>query len=191
MLGYGDSIMILVKTEIDGVYIVEPKVFGDNRGWFYESYSKKAFEELGINIDFVQDNRSFSAKKGTLRGLHCQTDPKAQAKLVSCTRGEIIDVAVDIREGSPTYMKHVTVTLSEENKKMLLIPKGCLHGFVTVSENVELSYKVDELYSPENDRSIRWNDPEIGVEWGVDEPILSEKDKSAPLLKESDVKFKY
>lgn len=191
MLGYGDSIMILVKTEIDGVYIVEPKVFGDNRGWFYESYSKKAFEELGINIDFVQDNRSFSAKKGTLRGLHCQTDPKAQAKLVSCTRGEIIDVAVDIREGSPTYMKHVAVTLSEENKKMLLIPKGCLHGFVTVSENVELSYKVDELYSPENDRSIRWNDPEIGVEWGVDEPILSEKDKNAPLLKESDVKFKY
>lgn len=183
--------MTLIKTEIDGVYIVEPKVFGDNRGWFYESYSKKAFEELGIDIDFVQDNRSFSAKKGTLRGLHCQTDPKAQAKLVSCTRGEIIDVAVDIREGSPTYMKHVAVTLSEENKKMLLIPKGCLHGFVTVSEDVELSYKVDELYSPENDRSIRWNDPEIGVEWGIDEPILSEKDKNAPLLKDSDVKFKY
>ena len=183
--------MTLIKTEIDGVYIVEPKVFGDNRGWFYESYSKKAFEELGIDIAFVQDNRSFSAKKGTLRGLHCQTDPKAQAKLVSCTRGEIIDVAVDIREGSPTYMKHVAVTLSEENKKMLLIPKGCLHGFVTVSENVELSYKVDELYSPENDRSIRWNDPEIGVEWGIDEPILSEKDKNAPLLKDSDVKFKY
>ncbi len=183
--------MIIEKTEIDGVYLVEPKVFGDNRGWFCETYSKKAFEELGIKADFVQDNRSFSAKKGTLRGLHCQTDPKSQAKLVSCTKGEIIDVAVDIREGSPTYMKHVAVRLSEENKKMLFIPKGCLHGFVTLSENVELSYKVDEFYSPENDRSIRWNDPEIGVDWGIDNPVLSEKDKNAPLLKESDVKFKY
>ena len=183
--------MIIEKTEIEGVYLVEPKVFGDNRGWFCETYSKKAFEELGIKADFVQDNRSFSAKKGTLRGLHCQTDPKSQAKLVSCTKGEIIDVAVDIREGSPTYMKHVAVKLTEENKKMLFIPKGCLHGFVTISENVELSYKVDEFYSPENDRSIRWNDPEIGVEWGIDEPVLSEKDKNAPLLKESDVKFKY
>ncbi len=183
--------MILEKTEINGVYIVEPKVFGDNRGWFYETYSKKSFEEMGINVDFVQDNRSFSAKKGTLRGLHCQTDPKSQAKLVSCTRGEIIDVAVDIREGSPTYMKWVAVKLTEENKKMLFIPKGCLHGFITVSENVEISYKVDEFYSPENDRSIRWNDPAIGVEWGNDDPVLSEKDKNAPLLKESDVKFKF
>ena len=183
--------MIFEKTEIEGVYLIEPKVFGDNRGWFCETYSKKAFEEFGIKADFVQDNRSFSAKKGTLRGLHCQTDPKSQAKLVSCTKGEIIDVAVDIREGSPTYMKHVAVKLTEENKKMLFIPKGCLHGFVTISENVELSYKVDEFYSPENDRSIRWNDPEIGVEWGIDEPVLSEKDKNAPLLKESDVKFKY
>ena len=183
--------MIFEKTEIEGVYLIEPKVFGDNRGWFCETYSKKAFEEFGIKADFVQDNRSFSAKKGTLRGLHCQTDPKSQAKLVSCTKGEIIDVAVDIREGSPTYMKHVAVKLTEENKKMLFIPKGCLHGFVTISENVELSYKVDEFYSPENDRSIRWNDPEIGVEWGIDEPVLSEKDKNAPLLKESDVIFKY
>lgn len=183
--------MNLEKTQIDGVYIVEPKVFGDNRGWFYETYSKNAFKEMGIDVDFVQDNRSFSAKKGTLRGLHCQTDPKSQAKLVSCTRGEIIDVAVDIREGSPTYMKWVAVKLTEENKKMLFIPKGCLHGFVTVTENVEISYKVDEFYSPENDRSICWNDPEIGVDWGVDAPVLSEKDKNAPLLKESDVRFKF
>lgn len=183
--------MNLEKTQIDGVYIVEPKVFGDNRGWFYETYSKNAFKEMGIDVDFVQDNRSFSAKKGTLRGLHCQTDPKSQAKLVSCTRGEIIDVAVDIREGSPTYMKWVAVKLTEENKKMLFIPKGCLHGFVTVTENVEISYKVDEFYSPENDRSICWNDPEIGVDWGIDAPVLSEKDKNAPLLKESDVRFKF
>ena len=183
--------MNLEKTQIDGVYIVEPKVFGDNRGWFYETYSKNVFKEMGIDVDFVQDNRSFSAKKGTLRGLHCQTDPKSQAKLVSCTRGEIIDVAVDIREGSPTYMKWVAVKLTEENKKMLFIPKGCLHGFVTVTENVEISYKVDEFYSPENDRSICWNDPEIGVDWGIDAPVLSEKDKNAPLLKESDVRFKF
>lgn len=181
--------MKIEKTAIEGVYLVEPVVFGDNRGWFCETYSKKAFEEFGIFADFVQDNRSFSAKKGTLRGLHCQTEPKSQAKLVSCTKGTIIDVAVDIREGSPTYKKWIAVELSEENKKMLFIPKGCLHGFVTISENVELSYKVDEFYSPENDRSVCWCDPELGVEWGIENPILSAKDSSAPLLKDSDVKF--
>lgn len=184
-------IMKLNETAINGVFEIEPQVFGDNRGWFCETYSKRELEKFGINADFVQDNRSFSAQKGTLRGLHCQTDPKAQAKLVSCTRGKILDVAVDIREGSPTYMKWIAVELSEENKKMLYIPKGCLHGFVTLTDNVELSYKVDEFYSPENDRSICWNDAEIGVEWGVDEPVLSEKDKKAPLLKDSDVKFNF
>lgn len=183
--------MIFEKTEIEGVFTVEPQVFGDNRGWFCETYSKKAFEEKGIFADFVQDNRSFSAKAGTLRGLHCQTDPKSQAKLVSCTKGKIIDVAVDIREGSPTYKKWIAVELSEENKKMLFIPKGCLHGFLTISENVEISYKVDDFYSPENDRSICWCDPELGVEWGIENPILSAKDKAAPLLKDSDVYFKF
>lgn len=183
--------MTLTETEISGVVIVEPKVFGDNRGWFYESYSKTAFEKLGIKADFVQDNRSFSAQKGTLRGLHCQTDPKSQAKLVTCLKGSILDVAVDIRKGSPTYMKWVAVELNEENKKMLFIPKGCLHGFVTLTENVEISYKVDEFYSPENDRSVCWCDPEIGVEWGVENPVLSEKDKNAPLIKDSDVKFEF
>ncbi len=183
--------MKLEETAINGVYIVEPKIFGDNRGWFCETYSKKIFEEMGIHADFVQDNRSFSAKNGTLRGLHCQTDPKSQAKLVSCTKGKIIDVAVDIREGSPTYKKWVAVELSEENKKMLFIPKGCLHGFLTVSENVEISYKVDDFYSPENDRSVCWCDPDLGIDWGIEEPILSEKDKSAPLLKDSDIKFKF
>lgn len=183
--------MNLNRTAIDGVFEVEPRVFGDNRGWFYETYSKKVFEELGITADFVQDNRSFSARKGTLRGLHCQTDPKSQAKLVTCIRGSILDVAVDIRKGSPTYMKWVAVELNEENKKMLFIPKGCLHGFVTLTENVEISYKVDDFYSPENDRSICWCDPEIGVEWGVESPVLSEKDKNAPLLKDSDVSFEF
>jgi len=184
-------IMKLNETAINGVFEIEPQVFGDNRGWFCETYSKRELEKFGINADFVQDNRSFSAQKGTLRGLHCQTDPKAQAKLVSCTRGKILDVAVDIREGSPTYMKWIAVELSEENKKMLYIPKGCLHGFVTLTDNVELLYKVDEFYSPENDRSICWNDAEIGIEWSVNEPVLSEKDKKAPLFKDSDVKFKF
>lgn len=183
--------MDFIKTEIDGCFEVVPKVFGDNRGWFYESYSKKVFEENGINIDFVQDNRSFSAKKGTLRGLHCQKDPFAQAKIVTCLRGEIIDVAVDIREGSPTYMKKVMVKLTGENKKMLLIPRGCLHGFVSLTEDVEISYKVDNLYEPSADRSIKFDDPEINVEWGEINPVLSEKDKNAPPLKDSDVKFTY
>ncbi len=176
-----------IETEIDGVFIIEPRVFGDNRGWFYESYSSKAFADMGIDTVFVQDNRSYSAKKGTLRGLHCQKSPAAQAKLVSCTRGEIIDVAVDIRKDSPTFMKHVKVLLTAENKRMLYIPKGCLHGFAALTDDVELSYKVDELYSPENDRSVKFDDPEIGIDWGVAGPILSEKDKNAPLLKDSDV----
>lgn len=183
--------MEFIKTEIDGCFEVVPRVFGDSRGWFYESYSKKAFEENGINIDFVQDNRSFSAKKGTLRGLHCQKEPYSQAKLVTCLRGEIIDVAVDIREGSPTYMKKVMIKLSGENKKMLLIPRGCLHGFVSLTEEVEISYKVDKLYEPSADRSIKFDDPEIGVQWNEANPVLSEKDKIAPLFKDSDVKFKY
>lgn len=183
--------MKLNETAIKGVFEAEPQVFGDNRGWFCETYSKKEFEKVGIAADFVQDNRSFSAQKGTLRGLHCQTDPTSQAKLVSCIKGAILDVAVDIRKGSPTYMQWIAVELSEENKKMLFIPKGCLHGFVTLTDNVEISYKVDEFYSPENDRSVCWCDEEIGVEWGVSDPVLSQKDKNAPLLKDSDVEFTY
>ena len=183
--------MTLNETAVNGVFEIEPKVFGDNRGWFYESYSKEKFEKLGITAEFVQDNRSFSAQKGTLRGLHCQTNPKAQSKLITCLKGAILDVAVDIRKGSPTYMKWVAVELNEENKKMLFIPKGCLHGFVTLTENVEVSYKVDEFYSPENDRSVCFCDREIGVEWGIENPILSDKDKNAPLLKDSDVNFEF
>ncbi len=183
--------MTLNETAINGVLEIEPKVFGDNRGWFYESYSKEKFKKLGIAADFIQDNRSFSAQKGTLRGLHCQTNPKAQAKLITCLKGAILDVAVDIRKGSPTYMKWIAVELTEENKKMLFIPKGCLHGFVTLTDNVEVTYKVDELYSPENDRSVRFDDPAFGVEWGCENPVLSEKDKNAPLYANSDVDFNF
>jgi dTDP-4-dehydrorhamnose reductase/dTDP-4-dehydrorhamnose 3,5-epimerase len=181
--------MKIIKTEIDDILILEPRVFGDHRGWFTETYSKTKFQELGIDIEFVQDNHSMSAQKGTLRGLHFQTSPKAQTKLVRCTKGEILDVAVDLRKGSTTYKQWVGVELSEENKKQLLIPKGFAHGFITLTDDVEVQYKVDEYYAPECDRSIRFDDPEIGVCWGFEDLILSEKDLKAPLLKDSDVDF--
>lgn len=183
--------MKAIKTKVDGAIIIEPDVFGDNRGWFMESYSKKKLADIGIDVEFVQDNRSFSAEKGTLRGLHCQLDPMAQSKLITCIRGKILDVAVDIRKGSPTYMQWESVELSGDNKKMFFIPKGCLHGFVTLTDDVEVMYKVDEFYSPADDRSVRFDDPELGVEWGVENPILSQKDMNAPLLKDSDVSFDY
>jgi dTDP-4-dehydrorhamnose reductase/dTDP-4-dehydrorhamnose 3,5-epimerase len=181
--------MDITKTKIDDVLILEPRVFGDHRGWFTETYSKTKFQELGIDIEFVQDNHSMSAQKGTLRGLHFQTNPKAQTKLVRCTKGKILDVAVDLRKGSSTYKQWVGVELSEDNKKQLLIPKGFAHGFLTLTDNVEVQYKVDEYYAPECDRSIRFDDPEIGVDWEIENPILSEKDLKAPLLKDSDVDF--
>ncbi len=178
-----------IETSLPGVYVIEPKIFGDHRGWFTETYSKTRFEELDIDIDFVQDNHSFSATKGTLRGLHFQNNPKAQTKLVRCTKGAILDVAVDIRKNSPTYMKWISVELSEDNHLQLLVPKGFAHGFLTLSENAEVQYKVDEFYSPEHDRSILFNDPEIGVDWGIENPILSQKDKNAPLLRDCDFNF--
>ena len=181
--------MKIIKTEIEDVLIIEPKVFGDHRGWFTETYSKAKFQELGIEAELVQDNHSMSAQKGTLRGLHFQTNPKAQTKLVRCTKGKILDVAVDLRKGSSTYKKWVGVELSEDNKKQLFIPKGFAHGFLTLTDNVEVQYKVDEYYAPECDRSIRFDDPEIVVDWGIEDPILSEKDLKAPLLKNSDVDF--
>jgi len=181
--------MNIIKTDIEDLLILEPRVFGDNRGWFTETYSKAKFQDLGIDIEFVQDNHSMSAQKGTLRGLHFQTNPKAQSKLVRCTNGRILDVAVDLRKGSATYKKWVGVELSEENKNQLLIPKGFAHGFLTLTDDVEVQYKVDEYYAPECDRSIRFDDPEIGVNWGIEDPILSEKDLNAPLFKDSDVDF--
>jgi len=181
--------MNIIKTDIEDVLIIEPKVFGDHRGWFTETYSKNKYNELGIDIEFVQDNHSMSAQKGTLRGLHFQTNPKAQLKLVRCSKGKILDVAVDLRKGSSTYKQWVGVELTEDNKRQLLIPKGFAHGFLTLTDNVEVQYKVDEYYAPECDRSIRFDDPEIGVDWGIEDPILSEKDLKAPLLKDSDVDF--
>lgn len=177
------------ETGIEGLVVIEPDVHGDHRGWFMETYSKPKFEALGIPCEFVQDNQSYSAQKGTLRGLHFQKNPMAQSKLLRCTRGKILDVAVDIRKNSPTYKKWYAVELSAENKKQFFMPKGMAHGFVTLSDDVEVQYKVDAVYSPECDRSIRFDDPEIGVDWGIADPVLSEKDLKAPLLCESDADF--
>ena len=181
--------MKAIETALPGVLIIEPDVFGDARGYFFESWSRQKYAQLGINVDFVQDNHSFSEQKGTVRGLHFQKTPKAQAKLLRCTRGSILDVAVDLRKASPNYRKWVAVELSAENKRQLFIPRGFGHGFVTLTGDVEVQYKADEYYSKENDRSIRWNDPAIGVDWGVKSPILSKKDSDAPFLKDSDVDF--
>ena len=174
--------MNVIETELAGVRILEPQVFGDARGWFMESWSKKKMEDAGIFVDFVQDNHSFSAQKGTLRGLHYQLNPMAQAKLLRVSRGAIFDVAVDIRRGSPTYAKWVGVELSAENYRQLFIPRGFAHGFITLTDNVEVQYKADNLYAPDCDGNIRWDDPEIGVAWPIAPTVLSEKDGTAPLL---------
>lgn len=182
--------MNFLATNLRGVVVIDPMVHGDHRGWFTETYSTAFFKSEGLNLDFVQDNHSFSATKGTLRGLHYQMNPKAQTKLVRCTKGAIFDVAVDIRIGSSTFGEWFGLELSEQNKKQLLVPKGFAHGFMTITDNVEVQYKVDELYSPENDRGIIWNDPDIGIKWPIDiHPILSDKDKNAPLLKDADNNF--
>ena len=153
------------KTKLDGVVIITPDVFGDNRGFFMESWSQKKMEEAGLFYNFVQDNHSLSTVKGTLRGIHFQKGDKAQAKLVRCVRGAVLDVAVDLRHESPTYKQWIAVELSAENKKQLMIPRGFGHGFVTLTDEVEFLYKADNYYAPEADGGIRWNDPEIGVEW--------------------------
>lgn len=176
--------MNITKTKIKDVIIIEPQVFGDHRGFFMESWSKRKMEEAGLHYDFVQDNHSSSTVKGTLRGIHFQKGERCQAKLVRCTRGAVLDVAVDLRKDSPNYTQWVGVKLSEDNKKQLLIPRGFGHGFITLTDHVEFMYKADNYYAPQADGGIRWNDPTIGVEWGVAQPILSEKDKSNPFFEE-------
>ena len=177
-----------IKTEIEDVYIIESLVFGDNRGYFMETYNEQDFKEAGLKYTFVQDNQS-SSRKGVLRGLHFQkTHP--QAKLVRVLKGEVFDVAVDLRKGSSTYGKWVGVLLSDENKRQLMVPRGFAHGFVVVSETAEFAYKCDDFYHPEDEGGIMWNDPDVGVEWpDVGEIILSEKDKKHPKLHESKISF--
>ena len=179
-----------IDTALPGVCIIEPDVHGDARGYFMETYSTRNFAAIGIDTVFVQDNQSFSSQKGILRGIHFQNNPMAQAKLVRVTKGAVLDVAVDLRKGSPTYRQWVAVELSAENKRMLYIPRGFGHGFRTLTDDVEFCYKVDNLYSRECDRGIRYNDPAIGVDWGeVNESLLSAKDTTSPLLADSDCNF--
>ena len=181
--------MKIIETEIPGVLVIEPDVFGDHRGWFCETWNRQKLHNAGIDADFVQDNQSYTKARGTLRGLHFQQNPMSQAKLVRVVRGAVLDVAVDLRKGSPTYLKHVIAELSAENKRQFFIPKGFAHGFLTLTDDVEFVYKVDAPYAPDCDRSVRFDDPEIGVDWPCEEPILSDKDKKAPLLRDSDCNF--
>lgn len=183
--------MLVESTEIPGVLILTPRRFGDARGWFVETWNASRMAEAGLDLPWVQDNHSFSAAKGTLRGLHCQTPPRAQVKLVRCTRGAIRDVVVDIRRGSPSFARWEAVDLSAENGRQLLVPTGFLHGFLTLTDDAEVQYKCTDLYSPEHDRSVRWDDPAFGINWGMTAPILSDKDANAPLLAEADVPFTY
>lgn len=177
--------MNITKTKLEGVVIIEPKVFGDHRGFFMESWSQKKMEDAGLFYNFVQDNHSSSTVRGTLRGIHFQRGDNAQAKLVRCVKGAVLDVAVDLRPNSPTYKQWVAVELSAENKKQLMIPRGFGHGFVTLTDDVEFLYKADNYYAPEADGGIRWNDPELNIDWGVNSPVLSDKDANAPLLKDA------
>lgn len=184
--------MKFIKTEIPEVYIIEPSVFGDDRGYFLESFNLEKFEVNIFPIKFVQDNESKSSR-GVLRGLHFQKPPYAQAKLVRCIEGRVMDVAVDIRKGSPTYGKHVTVELSGENKRQLFIPRGFAHGFAVLSEKAVFSYKVDNSYAPESDSGIRYNDPELNINWGLkeDDVKLSFKDEKLESFKNLKTPFKF
>lgn len=183
--------MQIEPTRIPDVLILTPRRFGDARGWFMETWNATRMAEAGLDLPWVQDNQSFSAAKGTLRGLHFQSPPRAQDKLVRCSRGAILDVAVDIRAGSPTYAKWVGVELSAENARQLLVPKGFLHGFVTLTDDSEVQYKCTDTYSPDNDGAVRWDDPAIGVDWGTSAPILSDKDAKAPMLADIGTPFRW
>ena len=177
--------MNIIETEIQGVYIIEPKVFGDSRGYFFESYSRREFEAKVGPVEFVQDNESKSCY-GVVRGLHFQKPPHAQAKLVRVVKGKVLDVAVDLRKDSPTYGRHVSVELSEDNHRQVFIPKGFAHGFSVLSEEAVFQYKCDDYYAPETECAIAWNDPELNIDWRIpaDRVILSEKDKRHPELKD-------
>ncbi|MBQ5703885.1 MAG: dTDP-4-dehydrorhamnose 3,5-epimerase [Alistipes sp.] len=184
--------MKVIKTAIEDVVIIEPDVFGDARGYFFESYSQKKFDEQVREVKFVQDNESKS-KYGVLRGLHFQKGKDAQSKLVRVVKGRVLDVAVDIRKGSPTFGKYVAVELTEDNHRQLFVPRGFAHGFSVLSEEAIFQYKCDNLYAPQAEGAIAWNDPEIGIDWGLpaEDVLLSAKDAAHPLLKDSEYLFDY
>ena len=183
--------MDVTRTEIPGVLLIRPKVFGDHRGFFSETYSRRRFEDSGLDVDFVQDNHAFSAQAGVLRGLHFQSPPMAQTKLVRVTRGAVFDVEVDLRNGSSAYGRWEGFTLSAENHLQLLVPAGLGHGYMTLEPDTDFLYKVDRYYSPEHDGGILWCDPDLGIVWPDLQPILSEKDTRLPRLKDFDSPFRF
>ena len=174
--------MEVSQTALPDVFLITPRRFGDNRGYFSETWSKRAFEDAGIDLEFVQDNHSYSAEAGTVRGLHYQSPPSAQDKLVRVGRGAVMDVAVDVRQGSPTFGQWVAEELSAENGKQLLVPKGFLHGFATLCDDVDVFYKCTDFYAPDCDGGIRFDDPDLAIDWGINpkSAILSDKDAAAP-----------
>lgn len=181
--------LTVTPLALEGVFEVAPRKFGDDRGFFSETYNRERFAEAGIDPEFVQDNHSFSAQKGVLRGLHYQLPPRAQDKLVRVAKGSILDVAVDIRRSSPTFGKWVSLVVSADRWNQIFVPKGFAHGFVTLEPDTEVIYKVTDFYSPEHDRSIRFDDPEIGIEWPIpgSQAQLSEKDRKAPRFAEAEM----
>ena len=182
--------MNIIETKIPGLKIIEPKVFGDERGYFLESYNANAFSEAGLETTYLQDNESRSGK-GVLRGLHFQEPPYAQGKLVRVVRGAMLDVSVDIRIGSPTYGHWEAVELSEHNKRMLWVPPGFAHGVATLEDDTILVYKCTNVYNKASENSIRWNDPELNIDWGIIDPVISDKDKTAPMFNQLKSPFKY
>lgn len=176
--------MKFIKTDLLGAYVIEPDVYNDNRGFFLETYNRKVFEEQGISPDFFQDNYSFSQSKGVLRGLHFQYSPHSQAKLVMVLCGAVFDVIVDLRKGSSTFGRWISVELSSSPFRMIYVPRGFAHGFCTLTDNANVLYKVDALYNPGADGGIRWNDPDLNIPWPASEPILSRKDTELPFLKD-------
>ena len=185
--------MDIQTTNLDGVKVLTPKRFGDTRGFFSESWSLRVMQEAGLDFGWVQDNHSFSARKGTVRGLHFQAPPHAQDKLVRCGRGALYDVAVDIRKGSPTYGQAFGTVLSFENGKQLLVPKGFLHGFSTLEDDTEIIYKCSDYYAPECDGAVRFDSPDLGIDWQLDgaPPVLSDKDAAAPLFSDFESPFTF
>ncbi|GAB6927485.1 dTDP-4-dehydrorhamnose 3,5-epimerase [Paenibacillus sp. JCM 10914] len=181
--------MNVTPLKLPDAFVLEPVVHGDYRGFFMESYNGSLFNQQGITYNFIQDNQSLSAEAGVLRGLHYQLNPKAQTKLIRVLSGAIYDVIVDIRKSSPTFGQWVGVILSEHNHRQLLVPKGFAHGFCTLVPNTQVLYKVDEYYSPDNDRGILWNDSALGIDWPTSNPILSDKDQRHPLLKDAEMNF--
>ena len=182
--------MEIIKPPIDGLLVINPKIFGDDRGYFFESWNEESFVKNGLDLDFVQDNQSYSSK-GVLRGLHYQCGENAQAKLVRVIKGEVLDVAVDIRPNSKTYGQYIAVELTAENQKQLFIPRGFAHGFLVLSNTAIVSYKVDNNYAPVHDAGIRWNDPTLNIQWRVNERevLVSEKDVKLPFFSEFETPF--